>query len=214
MGNTVSVTPELYDLIVKIVEDKVREIKVTREEFDKLVKAVRELAEKVDELAEAQRRTEERVNELAEAQRRTEESLHRLNLAVTNLSTAVGRLSDTIGFGLEDVARVMIPGWLERHEGIKVGELERKFFTLDGETVEIDIYGEGEKEGREVIILGEVKSRIHERDVREFLERAKELEPLFKGKEIYKIVFGFLIYPKAEEVAKKHGIRAIASYMR
>ena len=38
-----SLSRELYDLISKIVEDKVKEIKVTREEFDKLRDAVLEL---------------------------------------------------------------------------------------------------------------------------------------------------------------------------
>ena len=39
------ITPELYEFIVKIIEDKVRDIKVTREEFEKLTSAVKELAE-------------------------------------------------------------------------------------------------------------------------------------------------------------------------
>ncbi|MEM1507778.1 MAG: hypothetical protein QXU02_00510 [Candidatus Bathyarchaeia archaeon] len=31
-----SITPEIYDFIVKIVEDKVKDIRVNREEFDRL----------------------------------------------------------------------------------------------------------------------------------------------------------------------------------
>lgn len=34
-------TPELNDIIIRIVDDRVREIKVTREEFNKLTSAVR-----------------------------------------------------------------------------------------------------------------------------------------------------------------------------
>jgi len=60
------INAELYELIVKIVEDKTRDIRVAREEYDRLVATIKELAT-------AQRRTEERLNRLAEAQQRTEE---------------------------------------------------------------------------------------------------------------------------------------------
>ena len=39
-----TLTPELYDVIVRIVDDKVKDIKVTREEFDKLAAVVGQLA--------------------------------------------------------------------------------------------------------------------------------------------------------------------------
>jgi len=43
------------------------------------------------------------VQGLAEAQRRTE-------VQVQNLARNVGKLSDNVGFRLEDVARVVLPG--------------------------------------------------------------------------------------------------------
>ncbi|MGC8848156.1 MAG: hypothetical protein ACP5QE_04860, partial [Conexivisphaera sp.] len=61
-----TLTPELYDMIVRIVDDKVKDIKVTREEFDKLAAVVGQLAQRVEQLAEAQRRTEERLDQLAQ----------------------------------------------------------------------------------------------------------------------------------------------------
>ena len=42
-----TLTPELYDVIVKIIEDKVKEIKVTREEFDRLRLTVDKLSENI-----------------------------------------------------------------------------------------------------------------------------------------------------------------------
>ena len=35
-------------------------------------------------------------------------------------------LSDNVGFGLEEIARVVFPGYLERHLGIQVKEFSRK----------------------------------------------------------------------------------------
>ncbi|MCD6514539.1 MAG: phage tail length tape measure family protein [Candidatus Odinarchaeota archaeon] len=271
-----SLTPELYDVIVKIIEDKVKEIKVTREEFDrlrltvdklsenilklnssilalseaqrrteerldrlsetvdKLAEAQRRteerlnelaeaqrrteerldrLSETVDKLAEAQRRTEERLNELAEAQRRTEEQINRLSEAVRNLSVSVSRLSDTVGFGLEDIARVVVPGWLYRHESINIDSLDRKFFKIDAEEIEINLYGIGNKNGKRVVVIGECKSRIYRSDVEKFGSVVNRLKEIISD-EIYALMFGYWIHPSAEEEAKKRKITLIASYMR
>lgn len=220
-----SFTPELYEIIVKIIDDRVREIKVTREEFDKLTSAVRELAEaqrrteerldqlaeRVDKLAEAQRRTEERLNQLAEAQRRTEEKIEKLAEAVDALRREVGRLSETIGFGLEDIARVVLPGWLYRHLGIEV-ELERKIIELEDREVEVDLYGEAVKEGERLLVVGECKSRIYDRDVERFYREIYETI-LKKGKAIG-VLFGYVIHPSAQRRAKELGIYVVASYQR
>ncbi len=254
--NVASLTPELYEIIVKIVEDKVKEIKVTREEFDKLVATVgqlaeaqrrteerlnqlaervdqlaeaqrrteerlNQLAERVDQLAEAQRRTEERLNQLAErvdqlaeAQRRTEERLNQLAEAVVALNKSVAALGDVIGFGLEDIARVVLPGWLHRHLGVEVGELTRRFISAGGEEHEVNLYGEGERGGRRVVVIGEAKSRIHESDVDRFWGALSSMMGAFEGAEVIGVMFGYLIYPRAKERAEEKGIYVVASYER
>ena len=237
-----SITPELYEFIIKVVEDKVKEIKVTREEFDKLTSAVNKLTEKVtelaeaqkkteerldqltvrvDQLAEAQRRTEERLNQLAvrvdqlaEAQRRTEETVQKLSEAIRELSVQVGRLSDIIGFGLEDIARVMVPGWLERNMGIYVEDLSPRFIMVDGTELQLNLFGIGRKDAKEIIIVGECKSRIYASEVRKFSKLLKKVHKAFPDKEVLGFLFGFLIHPSAEEEAKKYGIKLIATYMR
>lgn len=206
-----NLTPELYDIIVRIVDDRVREIKVTREEFNRLTSAVRELAE-------AQRRTEERLNklaervdQLAEAQRKTEEKIEKLAEAVDALRKEVGRLSETVGFGLEDIARVVLPGWLYRHLGIEV-ELERKIIELEGREVEVDLYGEAVREGEKLLIIGECKSRIYDRDVERFYREI--YEAVSKERKAIGVLFGYLIHPSAQRKAKELGIYVIASYQR
>ena len=250
------ISPELYEFIVRVVEEKVRDIRVAREEFDRLVSAVNQLAAKVDrlaegmdqlaeaqrrteerleqlaarvdQLAEAQRRTEERlsalesrvdrledaVTRLAEAQRRTEETVTRLAQAVDSLRVEVGRLSDVVGFGLEDIAKVVLPGWLQRHLGIYVGELERRFFVLDGREIEVNLYGEGRREGREVVVLGECKSRIYGRDVRRFYEEVYLPVSQALGREAVGVLFGYLIHPSAQREAESLGLYVVASYQR
>jgi len=241
---------------VKVVEDKVREIKVTRKEFDKLTSAVKDLAEKintlaetlnifssrvdmlaeaqarteealsklsgrVDALAEAQRRTEEqlntlakRVDMLAEAQARTEGSVQQLSNAVRELAVQVGRLSDTVGFGLEDIARVMVPGWFERHMNIYVEDLIPTFINIDGEEIQINLFGIGKRDSEEIVIVGECKSRIYAREVKQFLRMLEKVRRAFPDKDVLGFLFGYLVHPSAQVEAEKHKVKVIATYMR
>ena len=230
-----TITPELYEFIVKVVEDKVREIRVTREEFEKLREHIdrfikvqvrtgerlEQLTEAVNRLAEAQARTEEELERLAEAQRRTEEQLERLAKrmdqlaeAVDKLRVEVGRLSETVGFGLEDVARVVLPGWLHRHLGVEVEELRREFFVVEGEEVEVNLYGEGLVGKEEVVVIGEVRSRIHCSDVDRFYWKVyRPVSRLAKARAIG-VLFGYLVHPSAKKRAEELGLHVVASYER
>jgi chromosome segregation ATPase len=85
MAEPQGITAELYRAIVTIVDDRVKEIRVTREDFDRLTQTVAQLAQaqarteqRLEELAQAQARTEQRLNELAQAQARTEQRLEEL----------------------------------------------------------------------------------------------------------------------------------------
>jgi len=194
----------------------------------KLEHAVAKLTERQDRLEEAftnlaerQSRLEQAVGRLAEAQARTEIAIQELSRQVSfltvrfnELSTQVSKLSDTVGFGLEDIARVVVPGWLYRHEGIVVDELVRRFFIVDGEEVEVNLYGEGLRDSVKVVVLGEVKSRIYERDVKDFDRLMEKLSSLFAAENVYKLMFGYYIHPSAEREAEKRKITLIASYMR
>ena len=247
-----SITPELRAFIIGVVEEKIKELKITKEEFEKLRKAVEEntkaikeltkaqrrtekrleelaiaqkrTEERIEELAEAQkrteeriemlsdaqRRTEERINALAEAQKRTEDAIAKLAEEMRILRTEVGRLSETIGFSLEDLARELLPSRL-REEGIQVQRLERKYFILDGEEVEINLYGEGILEGERVIVLGEVKSRIYGRDVDRIASIAEKIEKLMDRRGV-RVLFGFAVHPSAQIEAEKRGVRIYTAY--
>jgi hypothetical protein len=170
-----------------------------------------ELSIAVRELAQAQARTEEELEKLAQAQTHTEEALH-------SLAQQVGALSENIGFGLEDIGRVVLPGYLERHYRVKLegplgAELGRKFFDVEGQYVELNLYGEGKRDGQKVTVLGEAKSRIHGREVEKFAHDVTLVGPQIQG-ETMRVMFGFYIHPTATEAAKKYEILLVASYQR
>ncbi len=171
----------------------------TEERVGRLEDAMVRLTERVDRLAEAQARTEAGLETLARAQARTES-------AVLTLAQQVSRLSDTIGFTLEDLAREVSPPYLAQHHGIHVEQLERRFLTVDGEEVEVDLYGEGQQDGKTIVVIGEVRSRIHGRDVEGAVRRAARLLPQLPGTAVV-VLFGFVIHPSARAAA--HRLEAI-----
>jgi hypothetical protein len=166
------------------------------------------LEETMTALAEAQRRTEEQVAALAEAQRRTEGT-------VRQLAHTVGIFSDVIGFGLEDIAHVVLPGYLQRHLGINLfgNELERRFITTDRQVIEVNLYGEGKQNGEKVVVIGECKARIRSSQVEEFADTVKEARPHIEGK-LIPVLFGYWIHPSGTEAAQRAGILLVASYQR
>ena len=193
----------LEDAVVRLAEAQAR----TEERVGRLEDAVVRLAEaqtrteaRLEALAHAQARTEARVEALAQAQARTESAL-------LVLAQQVGRLSETIGFTLEDLAREVAPPYLAQHHGIHVRQLDRRFFSVDGDEVEVDLYGEGQQEGRTVVVVGEVRSRIYGRDVEEAARRAARLRAQLPGAPVV-VLFGFVIHPSARAAA--HRLEAIA----
>jgi len=175
----------------------------TEERVGRLEEAVARLDDAVGRLAEAQLKTEERVGRL-------EETVAALAEEMRHLARQVGRLSESVGFTLEELARELGPSYLAQRFGIHVQALERRFFTADGEEVEVDIYGEGTRDGERVAVIGEVRSRIYGRDVEALLRRLRVLAPQLPGTPV-PVLFGFVIHPSALEVARRTGALVIAA---
>ncbi len=245
MAEPQGITAELYRAIVAIVDDRVKEIRVTREDFDRLTQTVAQLAQAqarteqrleelaqaqarteqrvdrleaaVERLAEAQARTEQRLEELAQAQVRTEQRLNELaqaqartEQALQQLATQVGALSDNVGYGLEDIARVVLPGYLKQRYGVTVERLERRIFSVDGQRFDVDLYAEGSQGRRRIVVLGEVKSRIYAREVHHFQQVLQAVRPQLPAEPL-PLLFGYFIDLSAMEAAQDQ-ILLIAAY--
>ena len=240
-------TAEMYRAVIAVVDERVDAIRVTRQDFNRLNRTVGELARAQRDLAQAQARTEERMGgletamqQLAQAQTRTEEWVRRLEegqvalqrgqaamqAAIQELAQAqartevtIGSLAENIGFGLEDIARLLLPPYLHKHYGIHLEgppgeELQRRFFPLpDQPPLEINLYGEGQRDGRKAIVLGEAKSRIGGGVVKDFADLLAQVEPLVEG-EVWRVMFGYYIHPSSQPVGQEHHILLIASYQR
>ena len=206
---------QIVDERIDTFKERIEEIRVERKDFDELKGEVTKLTISVDRLAEAQVKTEQKVEKLEESVDKLAVAQAKTEQAIKHLSINISGLSDTIGFGLEDIARTVVPGYLERHENIYIEELQRGFIEVDGVEREIDLFGECNRDGETILIIGEVKSRIYEGEVKKFVSNV--INPIRKSEKerrIYPLMFGYVIHPFAQRLAKAEGVHLVASYQR
>lgn len=173
--------------------------------------------ESIRELSAAQARTDESIKELSSAQARTDESIKELSAAqartdhnVHALRREVGALSDNVGYGLEELAALLLPEWLEREEGVTVQGFMRRFFpTAEGEE-EVDLYADGDRAGTFVPVVGEVKSRIYSGDVKKFAVKLRRVAEALPQRPVG-LMLGFVVHPAAKDVAREVGVHVLAS---
>jgi hypothetical protein len=179
------ITPAIKQEIVKIVDKRIKEAHVTKEDFSELKNIVKELGVKVGELAEAQRELAEAQSELTEAQKRTElrleelvvaqkeltEAQKRTEIAVTKLTEPVHEMSQSIdklnkevaglgksfGYHLENEAYRYLPEILRTKHGI---EAKEKIIRAHIGGREINLFCPAIKDGREVLVVGEARTKL------------------------------------------------------
>ncbi len=88
------ITPAIRKEIVEIIDNRIREVHVTKEDFSELKAIVRDIGVKVGELTEAQKRTESRMEELTEAQMRTESRMEELTEAQKRTESRMEELTE------------------------------------------------------------------------------------------------------------------------
>ena len=201
-----AIEPPLKEVLIALLEEveKQREISITRKEFLEFAKTTEENFQRVWKTIEA----------LAEAQKKTEEEVRKLAKGLRETRQMVGGLSDTVGYSLEDRAIKSLPQLLREQYQIEVkGRLVRKFIEYNGLKDELNIFGEGESDGKPLYILGEAKARLSKKHIDRFLKKIQRLK-------FYKVIteenfMFFVTYsaePQIEEYAKDKGIEIIWSY--
>jgi hypothetical protein len=123
---------------------------------------------------------------------------------------ALGALSDNVGFGLEELAAIVLPGVLEREAGVRVGGFERRFLQTEEGEEEIDLFAGGVRQSERVTVVGEVKSRIYRGEVERFARKAGRVAQRLP-EPIVAVMFGFVVHPSAREAAERLGVRVVAS---
>ncbi len=164
---------------------------------DELRKSIEELSSRLDEVKKATDALAGKVDEVSKL--------------VAELSKEVGKLGNSLGHIVEDVARSLLPSWLSANFGISVKELNRAYFELGDKLVEVDLYGEGvDQRGEHVVVLGEVKAKIHRDDVRAFHEKAQLI--LGGNSRCLLVMYGLHVHPTAVQEAAHRGVLLVSPY--
>jgi hypothetical protein len=182
----------------------------TDRRFEEILREMRESA------ALSDRRFEEMIREMRESAARTDRRFEEMTREIRELSARtdrrfealqreVGGLGDRLGSDLEEIGRIVVADYLREQEGIELASLEGRFLRVDGEEVELDIFGEGRRAGEAVLVIGECKARVFPRELEAF---ARRTEPLGRssGKPLVRAVYCQRVHPDAERFARETGI--------
>jgi len=221
-------TPQLRFEIKDLIDERIQEKHIRREDFSELKEIVRDLSLaqkrtdiKMGELAEAQKRTEVKVEELAEAQKRTENKLERVEAAVEKLAVEakgtrqeLGGLSRSFGYAFENEAYRMLPTVLKDRYAI---EIKEKVIRKEIGGKEINILGKGRRDGKEIMIVGEAKLRLDEKGKRAWLifeeldEKVEAVNAEYK-EEAVKILVTHYATPGFIKKAEEEGVIVVQSF--
>jgi hypothetical protein len=202
MQTALKITADVKREIVRIIDERIREAHVTREDFSELKAIVRELAD-------AQKRTDIKMGELADAQKRTEISVGTLAKGLDATRTELGGLSRSVGYSLENEAYRQLPGYLKERYGIEITE---KMIRLELEGEEINIFARGKRGGDDIIIVGEAELRLSSVGKLKQLEKKVSLvKKRYPNECIPLLVTHFARSPVLER-AKEMGIIIVQSF--
>ena len=231
------ITPAIRKEIVQIIDNRIREVHVTKEDFSELKGIVRDIGVKVGELTEAQKRTETRMEELAEAQKRTEtrmeelteaqkrtetrmeelaEAQKRTEITVEKLAkgldatrTELGGLSRSVSYSLENEAYRQLPPFLKEHYNIDVTD---KMIRLEMEGEEINIFAHGRRDEKDILIVGEAELKLSSIGKLRQLEKKVSLIKRHYSGDCIPLLITHFARPAVLDAAKEKGIVVVQSF--
>ena len=220
MQTVLKMTPSIRHEIVKIVDERIREAHITREDFSELKAIVRDIAETQKELTEAQKRTEisvgtlakgleSRMEELADAQKKTEISVGTLAKGLDATRTELGGVARSVSYSLENEAYRQLPQFLKEQYQIELTEKMIRF-ELEGE--EINLFAKGRKGGEDILIVGEAELRLSGvgklRQLEKKISLVKKLYPV----QCLPLLVTHFARPQVLTAAREKGILIVQSF--
>jgi myosin heavy subunit len=222
------ITPTLKKEIIKIVDERIREAHVTKEDFSELKSIVSELAEaqketkrELKELAEAQKETQKEVTrldrtmqELAEAQRKTEEEVRKLTIGLNRTREDLGGLSKSFGYAFENEAYRNLPKVLKDRYAITIKD---RVIRAEVGGKEVNFLGRAERDGKEIYIVGEAKTRLDEIKkrgdvIKELEEKVLAVKREYGEVEVVKLLVTHFATKGFLKKAEQEGIIVVQSY--
>ncbi len=150
-------TEALVDILDEIRQAEIERAADTRtlkEGQTRLTDAMANLANRMDELADAQKETQKDIQTLADAQKETQKDIQTLTKQLGETNSTLGGLGQSMAYALENEAYRMLPALLAEKYGI---ELHERLIRTEIEGEEINIFGRGQQNGQEILVVGEMK---------------------------------------------------------
>jgi len=195
MQTVLKMTPSIRHEIVKLIDDRIREAHITREDFSELKAIVRDIAETQKELADAQKRTEISVGTLVKG------------LDATR--TELGGLARSVGYSLENEAYRQLPQFLKEQYQIELTEKMIRF-ELEGE--EINLFAKGRKGGEDILIVGEAELRLSGVGKLRQLEKKISLIKKSYPVQCLPLIVTHFARPQVLTAAREKGIMVVQSF--
>jgi hypothetical protein len=140
----------------------------------------------------------------------------RLTRRTDDIARQLGGISMNIGYFLENEAYEALPPLLERDYGVRVlTPLTRDFVEDDkGNEYEVNIFGEGERDGEQLLIVGECKMQLSKQEIDRFLRRKiKPVQRIFSGRTLFPVMVAHTITTKrVQRYAQEQGVALYLSY--
>jgi len=204
------------EIISKKLDEREKIITIGRSDLNELKDAVKNLIISQDQLTIAQFQSEKRLDsltvkmeELTDAQIKTERRLG-------ELGSHIKGIGKSIGYMLENEAYRFLPQILNTKYGIEVKEkiLRKGIEYSDGEEDEINIICKGKKNGEEIYVIGESRSRLDKRDIKDIINTAEKLKqlPEFKANKQFLLVVTHYAAPSVLRYAELKNIAVVQSY--
>ncbi|MBU1261789.1 hypothetical protein KKG61_01200 [bacterium] len=223
-----TLTPALRFEIKELIDERIREKHVTREDFTELKDIVKEIAREQRELTIAQKETQKEMKEaqkeiksLALAIKDTKEELKgdikELRRDLNYTRKDLGGVTSTLGFMLENEAYRILPKLLKDRYKIEVKErfLRRSIrsFGIEAEG-EVNVFSHGLQQdtGKKVVIIGEAKSQLGKDDIDDLLDTVAKLKDIEKEQGRFLLVVTHYTKETVVEYAKEKGVEVIQSF--
>jgi len=233
------IQPELKEILWAVLEELERNQQetVTKTEFNELKEIVRELSrstkgllksqdrtdKSLKSLAESQDRTDKSLKSLAESQNRTDKSLKSLaesqkktevamaDLAKSHKTTRsqIGGLSKSMAYALENEAFRKLPEYIKTHYQLIVTE---KFVRKYIEGHEINIFVKAERDGQDVLVVGETVLKLDDRSKMGQLERNIKIVEELYNLPVVPLLITHFARPEILRKANEQGILVIQSF--
>ncbi len=229
-----TLTPDVKRQIVKIIDDRINEVHVTKEDFSELKSIVKDIAKAQKELTQAQKKTEQQVAELTQAQKKTEQRVAELAEAQKELADAqkrteievkslvvglhdtrveLGGLSRSFSYAFENEAYRHLPVILKEKYGYTITE---RIVRAEIGGKEINFFARATKDGKEVFIVGESKIRLEStwrKDVFSELEdKVNAVKTEFGDVEVVRLLVTHFAKKDFLDEAEKMSVIVVQSY--